>query len=61
MNSHRRELFPDFPDSGRKIIATKDHTTIINGAGDPTAIKDHLRALRCEIERNTSDYNGEKL
>jgi chaperonin GroEL len=50
-------------DLGRagKVIATKEHTTIIDGAGNTIAIKDHLQSLRREIERSTSDYDREKL
>lgn len=44
-----------------KVIATKDTTTIINGAGDPAAIKAHVHALEREIELCTSDYEREKL
>lgn len=44
-----------------KVIATKDHTTIIDGAGDPTHIKDQVQSLQRELERNPSDYDREKL
>jgi chaperonin GroEL len=44
-----------------KVIATKDHTTIINGAGDAIAIKNHIEALQHEIDLNTSDYDRKKL
>jgi chaperonin GroEL len=44
-----------------KVIATKDHTIIIDGVGDATAIQDHIQSIRREIERSTSDYDSEKL
>jgi chaperonin GroEL len=44
-----------------KVIATKEHTTIIDGAGDSTAIRNHLQLIRREIERSVSDYDIEKL
>jgi chaperonin GroEL len=44
-----------------KVIVTKENTTIIDGAGDSTAIQDHIQSLRHEIEQSTSDYDREKL
>jgi chaperonin GroEL len=44
-----------------KVIATKEHTTIIDGAGDSTVIKDHIQSIRREMERSVSDYDREKL
>jgi chaperonin GroEL len=44
-----------------KVIATKDHTTIIDGAGSSTVIKDHVQSIQREFERSTSDYDREKL
>jgi chaperonin GroEL len=44
-----------------KVIATKEHTTIIDGAGDSSVIKDHIQSIRREMERSVSDYDREKL
>jgi chaperonin GroEL len=44
-----------------KVIATKEHTTIIDGAGDSTAIREHVQSMQRAMERNTSDYDREKL
>lgn len=44
-----------------KVIATKDHTTIIDGAGSSTVIKDHVQSIQREFERSSSDYDREKL
>jgi len=44
-----------------KVIATKEHTTIINGAGDATAIKNHIQSMQREIDLSTSDYDREKI
>ena len=44
-----------------KVIATKEHTTIIDGAGDSTAIKNHIQSIQREIELSASDYDREKL
>ena len=45
----------------KKITIDKDNTTIIEGAGEGSAIKGRIDALRTEIERTTSDYDREKL
>jgi chaperonin GroEL len=47
--------------SARRIVVTKDDTTIIDGAGDPTAIADRIRQIRTEIESTDSDWDREKL
>jgi chaperonin GroEL len=44
-----------------KVIATKEHTTIIGGKGDSTAIRNHIQSIQREIELSTSDYDREKL
>ena len=45
----------------RKVIATKDNTTIIEGRGDEKMIKDRIAHIRKEIELSDSDYDKEKL
>jgi chaperonin GroEL len=45
----------------RRIVVTKDTTTIVDGAGDPEAIADRVRQLRAEIENTDSDWDREKL
>jgi chaperonin GroEL len=45
----------------RKVIATKDETTIVDGAGDVEQINGRLAQLRAEIEKSDSDYDREKL
>ena len=47
--------------SARRVIVTKDDTTIVDGGGDADAIKDRTRAIRKEIEDATSDWDREKL
>jgi len=53
----------DLPDLGRakRVIADKDNTTIIEGAGSTEAIKGRIAQIRKEIEDSTSDYDNEKL
>lgn len=45
----------------KKIIVTKDNTTIIDGAGDSKEIKARVELIRREIEDTSSDYDKEKL
>ncbi|WP_040870869.1 chaperonin GroEL [Nocardia exalbida] len=45
----------------RKVVVTKDETTIVEGAGDPEAIKGRVQQIRTEIENSDSDYDREKL
>jgi chaperonin GroEL len=45
----------------RKIISTKEDTTVIDGEGDDGAIKGRIDEIRREIELSTSDYDREKL
>lgn len=53
----------ELTDLGRakKIISTKEKTTIISGAGDSKAIKERVQQIRTEIEQSTSDFDKEKL
>jgi chaperonin GroL len=45
----------------RKVVVTKDETTIVDGAGDAAAIAGRVNEIRAEIERTDSDYDREKL
>ncbi|WP_029146185.1 chaperonin GroEL [Microbacterium luticocti] len=45
----------------RKVIVTKDETTIVEGAGDPAQIEGRVTQIRREIENTDSDYDREKL
>jgi chaperonin GroEL len=45
----------------RRIVVTKDTTTIVDGAGDAGAIQDRIRQLKLEIEETDSDWDREKL
>jgi chaperonin GroEL len=45
----------------RKVIITKDETTIVEGAGDDEQIAGRVRQIRSEIEATDSDYDREKL
>jgi chaperonin GroEL len=50
-------------DLGRagKVVATKEDTTIIEGAGEPAKIKGRIEEIKVEIDKSTSDYDKEKL
>ena len=45
----------------RQIIVTKDATTIVDGAGNPEAVKARAQQIRASIATTTSDYDREKL
>jgi len=45
----------------KKIVVTKDNTTLIEGAGKKTEIKSRADQIRSQWEKSTSDYDKEKL
>jgi chaperonin GroEL len=45
----------------RKVVVTKDETTIVEGAGDAEQIQGRVNQIRIEIENSDSDYDREKL
>ena len=51
----------DMLGSARKVVVTKDETTIIEGAGDAAAIEGRVAQIRAEIANSDSDYDREKL
>ncbi len=51
----------DLLGKARKVIVTKDETTIIEGAGDPAQIAGRVAQIKREIENTDSDYDREKL
>ena len=44
----------------RKVVISKEETTIVEGAGDPDQIKGRVNQIRNEIEKTDSDYDREK-
>ncbi len=47
--------------TAKRISSTKEHTTIIDGAGDKADIEGRIKQIRAEIEDTSSDYDREKL
>ena len=47
--------------TARRIVITKDNTTIVDGGGAPGAVTDRVAQLRKEIEASDSDWDKEKL
>ena len=45
----------------RRVVVTKDTTTIVDGAGDSEAIKGRINQIKNEIENTDSDFDREKL
>ncbi len=51
----------DMLGQARKVVVTKDETTIVEGAGEADAIAGRVNQIRAEIENSDSDYDREKL
>ncbi|MEE6281469.1 chaperonin GroEL [Georgenia sunbinii] len=51
----------DMLGQARKVVVTKDETTIVEGAGDADQIAGRVAQIRAEIENSDSDYDREKL
>lgn len=45
----------------RKVVATKETTTIVEGKGDPEKVKARIAQIRTQIDQTESDYDKEKL
>ena len=51
----------DLLGSARKVVITKDETTIIEGAGDRSGVEGRISQIKAEIDNTDSDYDREKL
>lgn len=51
----------DYLGQARRVVVTKEHTTIVGGKGDENSIKDRAARLRKELEMSDSDFDKEKL
>ena len=47
--------------TARRVVVTKDETTIVDGGGRPDALEARVNQIRAEIENSDSDYDREKL
>ena len=47
--------------SARRVVSTKDNTTIVDGGGDASAVNDRVGQIKREIENSDSDWDKEKL
>ncbi|MBB3728590.1 chaperonin GroEL [Nonomuraea dietziae] len=47
--------------SARRVVVTKDATTIVDGAGEAQAIEDRVKEIKLAIEQSDSDWDREKL
>ena len=56
-----KEATADMLGHARQVKVNKDTTIIVDGSGDPQAIKDRVAQIRSQIEVTTSDYDREKL
>ncbi|MED5422658.1 MAG: chaperonin GroEL, partial [Pseudomonadota bacterium] len=51
----------DMLGTAKKVTITKDDTTVVDGAGEASAIEDRVAQIRNQIEATSSDYDKEKL
>ena len=51
----------DLLGSARRVVVTKDDTTVVEGAGDANEIKGRIEQIKAEVERTDSDWDREKL
>jgi len=51
----------DYLGRAKRIVSTKDHTTIVDGAGQQEQITARINQIKAQIENTTSDYDREKL
>jgi chaperonin GroEL len=54
-------VVPEDFGGARRVVATKDDTTIVEGEGNPEQIKARMTQIKAQIEETTSDYDREKL
>jgi chaperonin GroEL len=54
-------VVPEDFGGARRVVATKDDTTIVEGDGKPDEIKGRMGQIKAQIEETTSDYDREKL
>jgi chaperonin GroEL len=47
--------------SARRVVVTKDNTTVVDGGGSAEAVADRVSQIKSEIERSDSDWDREKL
>jgi chaperonin GroEL len=47
--------------TAKRIVIDKDNTTIVDGAGEASAIEGRIKQIRVQVEETTSDYDREKL
>ncbi len=47
--------------AARRVVATKDQVTIVEGRGDPEQIRGRVAEIKAQLEKTTSDYDREKL
>ena len=55
------EVTADWLGTAESIVVTKDHTTIVNGAGDKKVVDERCAQIRAQIEATKSEFDREKL
>ena len=51
----------DMLGKARRVVATKENTTIVDGEGDKQIIEEKIKQIKAEIERSENDFDKEKL
>jgi len=51
----------DLLGTARRVVITKDETTIVSGGGDKDEIEGRIAQIKAELDNTTSDYDAEKL
>jgi len=54
-------ISPEVLGEARRVVVTKEGTTIVEGHGDPEQIKGRINQIKAEIEKTDSDYDRERL
>jgi chaperonin GroEL len=47
--------------TAKRVSIDKENTTVVDGAGEASAVEDRVKAIKSQIEESTSDYDKEKL
>ncbi len=61
MDFEKSEITPDMLGTAKSVTITKDHTTIVDGAGDKALVEARCEQIRAQMAETSSDYDKEKL
>ena len=61
MDFEKSEITPDMLGTAKSVTITKDHTTVVDGAGDKALVEARCEQIRAQMAETSSDYDKEKL